>query len=69
MVARRPVCVVSGKKRQLPVGDSLLGVPVYLPAYQATGLMLKVAIASVSMSLTVNRQAGGSLAVGVALNG
>lgn len=27
MAQRRPVCVVSGKERQLPAGDTLAGVP------------------------------------------
>lgn len=69
MAARRPVVVVSGKQRQLPAGDILLGVPVYLPVYLQSGSMLNVPINSSTMTVAVNLQAGGSLNVGVAING
>lgn len=69
MTARRPVVIVSGKNRQLPVGDTLLGVPVYLPVYLQSGSMLNIPINSSTTTLSVNLQTGGSLNVGVAING
>jgi len=52
----------------LPAGDTLLGVPSYLPAYQVAGTMLKLAL-NLDYSLTVAQAGGGSLSVQVVLNG
>ena len=68
MTARRPIVSADGRRRQLPPGDTLLGVPAYLPAYQAGGAMLRLAL-NLDYSLTVALAGGGSLSVQVVLNG
>ena len=68
MTARRPPVRAAGRVRQLPPGDTLLGVPVYLPAYQAGGAMLRLAL-NINYSLPVALAGGGSLNVQVVLNG
>lgn len=68
MAARRPLVRHSGGNRQLPPGDTLLGVPAYLPAYQVSGTMLKLAL-NLDYSLTVAQAGGGSLSVQVVING
>ena len=68
MTARRPIVSVGGRRRQLPAGDTLQGVPAYLPAYQANGAMLRLAL-NLDYSLPVALAGGGSLNVQVVLNG
>lgn len=68
MTARRPIVSVGGRRRQLPPGDTLQGVPAYLPAYQAGGAMLKLAL-DLDYSLPVTLTGGGVLNVKVVLNG
>ena len=68
MVARRSLVRVQGKVRQLPPGDTLQGVPAYLPAYQAGGAMLRLAL-NLDYSLPVTLAGGGVLNVQVVLNG
>lgn len=69
MVARRPLVQVEGRTRQLPGGDSLLGVPVYLAvSTQALG-MLKVTINSSTLTVAATRQGGAVLTIAVTLNG
>ena len=68
MTARRPIVSAGGRRQQLPAGDTLLGVPAYLPAYQSTGAMLRVGL-NLDYGLTVALAAGGSLTVQVAING
>ena len=68
MTLRRPLVRVNGRTEQLPPGDTLLGVPVYLPAYQAGGVMLRLAL-NLDYSLPVTLTGGGVLNVKVVLNG
>jgi hypothetical protein len=53
----------------LPSGDALLGVPVYLPASQQSGTVLKVAINIATYTVAAVKQGGTVLAVAVAING
>jgi hypothetical protein len=69
MTARRPIVSVDGERQQLPVGDSLLGVPAYMPVTQYGGAMLKLALNLSSMTVAVGTYGGGSLSVPVAING
>lgn len=68
MTARRPIVSAGGRRRQLPPGDTLQGVPAYLQAYQAGGAMLRLAL-NLDYSLPVTLAGGGSLNVQVVLNG
>ena len=68
MAARRPIVRAGGGDKQLPAGDTLLGVPAYLPAYQQGGLMLKLAL-NLNYALTAYTAAGAGLAIQVVLNG
>lgn len=68
MTARRPIVSVAGSLRQLPPGDTLQGVPAYLPAYQAGGAMLRLAL-NLDYSLPVTLAGGSVLNVQVVLNG
>lgn len=68
MAARRPIVSADGRRRQLPPGDTLQGVPAYLPAYQSGGAMLRLAL-NLDYSLPVALAGGGSLNVQVVLNG
>lgn len=68
MTARRPIVSAGGRRRQLPPGDTLTGVPVYLPAYQAGGAMLRLAL-NLDYSLPVTLAGGSVLNVQVVLNG
>jgi len=69
MATRRPLVRVGGRTKQLPLGDSMLGVPVYLPATQQNGTFLKVAINSSTYTVAATKQGGTVLAVAVAING
>lgn len=68
MAARRPVVRAGGRTKQLPADDTLLGVPAYLPAYQAGGALLKLAL-NLDYSLTAYSAAGGGLTIQVVING
>lgn len=68
MAARRPIVRTGGGNRQLPAGDTLLGVPAYLPAYTQAGGLLKLALA-LDYSLTAYTQAGAGLTIQVVING
>lgn len=68
MAARRPIVSSGGRRRQLPAGDSLLGVPAYLPAYQQSGTMLKLAL-NLDYSLPAIQAGGATLSVQVVING
>ena len=54
MTARRPIVSEGGRRRQLRDGDTLAGVPMAVPVYQAEGALLRVAL-----------QGNGALAVGL----
>lgn len=62
MTARKPVVMVGGKPQQLPSGDSLLGMPAYLRAYQQAGTALKLNLGA-NLFITAYTQAGTGLAV------
>lgn len=68
MAARRPIVRTGGRDQQLPAGDTLLGVPAYMPAYQASGALLRLAL-NLNYSLTAYNQAGIALTIQVAING
>lgn len=68
MAARRPIVSAGGRRQQLPAGDTLLGVPAYLPVHQQSGAMLRVGL-DLDYGLPVTLAAGGSLTVQVAING
>ncbi|MDP2244004.1 hypothetical protein [Pseudomonas sp.] len=67
MTARRPIVRAGGRDQQLPPGDTVLGLPVYLSAFQQDGTLLRLALA-INYALPVYR-AGGPLNVQVMLNG
>lgn len=68
MAARRPIVYNGGRRQQLPAGDTLLGVPAYIPAYQSSGALLRLALA-LDYSLAAYNQAGTALNIQVVLNG
>jgi len=68
MAARRPIVSEGGRRRQLPAGDTLLGVPAYVPAYTQAGALLKLAL-NLDYSLTAYTRAGAGLTMQVVLNG
>lgn len=68
MAARRPIVRAGGRNKQLPDDDTLLGVPAYLPAYQAGGALLKLAL-NLDYSLTAYNAAGDGLTIQVLING
>lgn len=68
MTARRPIVSAGGRRRQLPAGDAVLGVPVHLLAYQQDGTALRLAL-DINYALPVMLAAGGSLNIQVVLNG
>jgi len=65
---RRPLVSVGGSRRQLPAGDTLAGMPVAMPAFQATGLLLRLPL-TLDYSLPVINAAGATLYVSVITNG
>jgi hypothetical protein len=66
-VIRRPLVRRNGRNQQLPAGDMIAGVPVAMPAFQAGGLMLRMAL-TVNYSLPVLTAAGATLNVPVVIN-
>lgn len=68
MTARKPLVSAGGHSRQLVDGDTLLGVPAYLPAYQTGGALLKLAL-NLDYSLTAYNAAGDGLTIQVVING
>lgn len=68
MAARRPIVRSGGRDKQLPAGDTLLGVPAYLPAYQQAGTLLKLAL-NLDYALTAYTAAGAGLTIQVVING
>lgn len=68
MTARRPVVRTAGRDQQLPPGDTLQGVPAYLPAYNAAGSLLKLAL-NLDYSLPAIQASGTTLRVQVVING
>lgn len=68
MTVRRPIVRAGGRAQQLPSGDTLLGVPAYLPAYQQSGTLLKLAL-NLDYALTAYTAGGAGLTIQVVLNG
>jgi hypothetical protein len=68
MAARRPIVSSGGRRQQLPAGDTLLGVPAYMPAYQANGALLRLAL-NLNYSLPAQLAGGGALSIQVVING
>lgn len=68
MANRRPIVSVDGRRRQLPAGDTLAGVPLALPVYTAEPLLLRVPLIS-ETHIAVGLAAGGELAVQVVIDG
>lgn len=68
MAARRPLIQDGGKSKQLPPGDTLLGLPLFVPVAKRSGQVLKLSL-SATYAFLVQMRAGGSLSVQVALNG
>lgn len=69
MAARRPIVRNGGRDQQLPAGDTLLGVPAYMPAYQANGALLRLALNLNNYSLPAQLAGGGMLSIQVVING
>lgn len=65
---RRPLVRRAGRTEQLPAGDTVAGIPVSLPAFQAGGLLLRMVL-TVDYSLPVLTATGTTLKVPVILNG
>lgn len=68
MAARRPIVRTGGRDQQLPAGDTLLGVPAYMPAYKESGVLLRLAL-NLNYSLPAKLAGGGTLSIQVAING
>lgn len=64
MTIRRPLVSIGGSRRQLPEGDVLAGVPVTMPSYLASGLLLRIPLAF-DYSLPVVTAAGAILNISV----
>lgn len=69
MAARRALVRIGGKLKQLPAGDAIYGIPIYAPATQQDGTLLKLALNIATYTLSVTKQGGTTLAVSVAING
>lgn len=68
MTARRPIVRTGGRDEQLQAGDTLLGVPAHMPAYQANGALLRLAL-NLNYSLPAQLAGGGMLSIQVVING
>lgn len=68
MAARRPLVRKDGRIQQLPHGDTLLGLPLFVPAYQRGGGMLRLAMTA-AYAIQVGRVAGAPLNVSAVMNG
>lgn len=68
MTARRPLVRKDGKIQQLPDGDTVMGVPMYVLALKRSGVLLKLAL-TVRNTLPVTKRNGAVLGVAVAVNG
>lgn len=68
MAVRRPLVRSGGADKQLPAGDTLLGLPLYAPAYLQGGTLLKIQLTS-TYGMRVFTQGGVQLVVGAVLNG
>lgn len=68
MATRRPVCVVSGKERQLPTGDTLLGVPTKIPVLLNTASLSYINL-SANSTLPLLLNTGSTYNLPVIVNG
>ncbi|MFE3969036.1 hypothetical protein [Stenotrophomonas sp. YIM B13575] len=63
MAARRPLVLdESNRTRELPTGDTLAGVPLYLPVGLRTGVTVFLPLSTAYM-LTIGLRAGGTFDV------
>lgn len=68
MASRRPLVRNGGRTQQLPSGDTLLGLPLFVPAYQQGGAMLRLAMTA-TYAVQVTRQSGAIFNVSAVMNG
>lgn len=68
MAIRRPIVRKSGRDEQLPAGDSVAGLPIYLRAYQQSGTAVRLNL-DINYALPVTLAGGSVLNVQVVLNG
>lgn len=68
MAIRRPIVRKSGRDEQLPAGDSVAGLPIYLRAYQQSGTAVRLNL-DINYALPAYTQAGTGLTIQVVLNG
>ncbi len=63
MAARRPLVLdASNRTRELPAGDNLIGVPLYLPVGLRSGGIVSLPL-STPFTLTIGLRAGGTFDV------
>lgn len=68
MVVHRPLVLKNGHQQQLPPGDVIAGIPVFVPAFLRSGAPVRLLLTS-NMTLPVFKQAGTALQVKVIPNG
>ncbi|NWD49008.1 hypothetical protein [Pseudomonas gingeri] len=68
MTVRRPLVLKDGHPQQLPAGDTLMGVPVFVPAFRRGGAAVRLLLTT-TMTLPVITRAGSALQVQVIPNG
>lgn len=68
MAARRPLVRSGGKDTQLPAGDSIAGMPIYMRAYTQAGSALRLSL-DINYALSAYKQDGSALKVQAVLNG
>ena len=68
MAVRRPLVRAGGKDQQLPAGDTLAGLPLYVRAHTQASTVLRLAL-DTDYALTAYTRAGAALSVQVVLNG
>lgn len=68
MTGRRPLVQAGGKTQQLPPGDTLLGLPLFVPVAKQSGALLRLSLTT-TYGIPVQTRAGTSVAVQVVLNG
>lgn len=67
MASRRPLVNEGGYHRELPAGDSLLGVPVSVPVLLNSGSLTRIAVTS-NNTLPVLLSTGASSSIPVVIN-
>lgn len=64
---RRPLVRRNGCTEQLPEGDMIAGIPVAMPAFQASGVMLRLVL-RIDYALPAVKAGGTTLHIPVILN-